>query len=337
MNQYKKTKIYKFYVAGMHCDACTLLIETKLSNQPGVIDVKANLKDRSLEVSGDFGAKSDLEVAAFLTLPIKENGYNLLPSKDKKNWSDFKLALPIAIVLLILFFAIQNFGFLTILGNREMSIVTSFLFGIIASLSTSIMVVGGLLLSVSANFAKKGGRFKPQLLFHLGRIVSFFVLGGVIGSIGDSFLGIFSDFILNLVIGIVMLILGLNLLDVFDFGSRLKLSLPKTFFSYIEKMKSSNYHLTLPLLGVATFFMPCGFTRSMQLYTLSTGSFLSGALTMFSFALGTLPVLFFLSLSSFTFAKKSWSGVFFKTVGLLVIALALLNIFSSFYIQNFTY
>ncbi|MBP6911491.1 sulfite exporter TauE/SafE family protein [Patescibacteria group bacterium] len=50
-------------------------------------------------------------------------------------------------------------------------------------------------------------------------------------------------------------------------------------------------------MGIGTFFLPCGFTQSMQVYTLSTGSFLAGGLTMLSFALGTLPMLLLLSVT----------------------------------------
>ena len=45
------------------------------------------------------------------------------------------------------------------------------------------------------------------------------------------------------------------------------------------------------ILGGITYFIPCGFTQSMQLLALSSGSFNSGALIMTVFALGTLPAL----------------------------------------------
>jgi len=63
----------------------------------------------------------------------------------------------------------------------------------------------------------------------------------------------------------------------------------------------------------------------MQLYALSTGNFAQGSLTMFFFALGTLPMLALLSFGSLNIAHKPWKGIFFKTAGIIVIALALLN------------
>jgi sulfite exporter TauE/SafE len=67
----------------------------------------------------------------------------------------------------------------------------------------------------------------------------------------------------------------------------------------------------------------------MQIYTLSTGNFLHGGLTMFSFALGTLPVLALVSFSSFSIHNSSQASIFFKTAGLIVIMFALFNLLSS--------
>ena len=101
-----------------------------------------------------------------------------------------------------------------------------------------------------------------------------------------------------MVIGIVMLILGINLLDVFPWAKRLQPSMPKFIGKRAHGVAKYNHTLTPLLVGVLTFFLPCGFTQSMQLYTLTTGSFLKGGLTMLSFAIGTLRVLSLISSSS---------------------------------------
>ena len=67
----------------------------------------------------------------------------------------------------------------------------------------------------------------------------------------------------------------------------------------------------------------------MQIYSLTTGSFLSGALTMFVFALGTLPVLALISFSSFRIEQSTKKELFFKTAGLVVILFALFNLINS--------
>jgi hypothetical protein len=91
-----------------------------------------------------------------------------------------------------------------------------------------------------------------------------------------------------------------------------------------------NHTLTPLLVGIATFFLPCGFTQSMQIYTLSTGGFFAGALTMLVFALGTLPVLALMSFSSLSIKDGPKASLFFKTAGIIVIMFASFNILSAF-------
>ncbi len=199
-------------------------------------------------------------------------------------------------------------------------------------------VVGGLVLSMSANFAKEGNpstsfgasKVRPQILFHLGRLVSFFILGGLIGALGSAFqLGATGTFILSLLVALVLLILGINLLDVFPWAKKLQPTMPKFIGKRVIGLKNVNHTVTPLLVGVATFFLPCGFTQSMQIYSLTTGSFLTGALIMFSFALGTLPVLSLLSFTSLGISGKAQSGVFFKAAGLIVIFFGLFNLINS--------
>src|SRR3989344_1494156 len=325
-------KTYTFHVHGMHCNACVLLIESELSNYPGVISVKAKLNSRSVEITGNFGHKTEGEIAKLLSVPIEDNGYTLSLEKqiDSKNWSDFKIAIPIALALAALFVLLQKLGIVNLVSGENVGFGTAFLIGIVASLSTCMAVVGGLLLSMSATFVKVGDKIKPQLLFHLGRLISFFVLGGVIGTLGAVFtLNISATFVLNLIIGMVMLILGINLLDTFHLAKKFQLGVPKFISKHTLHISKWNHSITPLLVGVVTFFMPCGFTQSTQIYTLSTGSFLAGGLTMFSFALGTLPVLALISFSSFSIKNSSKSGIFFKSAGLIVIMFALFNLINA--------
>lgn len=325
-------KIYNFYVKGMHCNACVLIIESELNNYPGVIHAKVFLGKNSIEIMGDFGEKTKEEIAKILTVPIEDNGYSLSVEKKSEGviWSDFKFAVPIALGFTALFVFLQKIGLVNLVGGGSVTYGTAFVIGIIASLSTCMAVVGGLLLSMSATFAKEGDRIKPQLMFHSGRIASFFILGGVIGVIGSAFtLNVSATFVMSFVIGLVMMILGVNLLDVFPWVKKLQPSMPKFIAKHAHGVSKLNHTLTPVLVGIATFFLPCGFTQSMQLYTLSTGSFLKGGLTMLVFALGTLPVLALISFSSLSVQNSPRAGIFFKTAGLIVIIFALLNIANS--------
>ena len=157
------------------------------------------------------------------------------------------------------------------------------------------------------------------MIFHAGRLVSFAILGGTLGAIGNA-IGVNFTFtaILGIIASLVMILLGLNLIGVF---SKNKVVLPSGIFDFFRKIE----HKTLnPLsIGFGTFFLPCGFTQSMQVVALGSGSFLSGFLIMLAFALGTLPMLALLSFGSASFAHSTYAPLFFKSAGVVVIGLGL--------------
>ena len=331
-------KTFTFHVNGMHCNACILLTESELQEHPSVSSAKSSLHTRSVEICGDFGDMSIETIAEELTSVLAKHGYSLSVEKKARRvrWEDFVIAVPVAFLFAVLFIVLQKVGLVNLINTSSVSYGTAFIIGVIASLSTCMAVVGGLVLSMSATFAREGDAVRPQLLFHGGRIVSFFVLGGIIGAIGSAFaLNTTMTFVLSLVIGTVMLIMGINLLDLFPWAKRLQIGMPRFLSKHALGVSKFNHRLTPLLVGMATFFLPCGFTQSMQIYTLSTGSFFTGALTMLSFALGTLPVLALISFSSFSIQNSPKAGIFFKSAGLIVIMFALFNLINSLVVIEF--
>lgn len=324
---------YTFYVKGMHCKACVIMIDSELAELPEVGKVNANLQARRVDIEGDFGGKTPEQIAEQLSIVLEKRGYSLSVERqsEEKKWFEFMYAIPIAAGFAVLFVLLQKIGIVNLVDASQMTYSTAFLIGLVASVSTCMAVVGGLILSMSASFVKGGDKIRPQALFHIGRVVSFFVLGGVIGTIGSAFaLNAAGIFILSLLIGLVMLVLGLNLLEVFHLTKKIQPAMPKFISKHVLEISKFNHTFTPVLVGIATFFLPCGFTQSMQIYTLSTGSFLKGGLTMLAFALGTFPVLALISFSSFSVQNSSKAGIFFKTAGLIVISFALFNLVNSF-------
>lgn len=318
---------YTFHVGGMHCRACTLLIEQRFAEQAHIENAHVSLGTHQVTVRGEFVGTPE-KIAEDLTKLVHNHGYVI--SVEKKTHvsrrGDFVYAIPIAVVVILGFFLLQKAGLANLISGSSVSYGTAFIIGLIASVSTCLAIVGGLVLSLSASSAKEGGTWRTQTLFHGGRLGGFFVLGGLVGLLGNSLhLGLTANVVLSGVVALVMFILGVNLLDVFHFTKRLQLTLPARFSRNIVNGKKHDHYLAPLLIGIGTFFLPCGFTQSMQLYALSTGSFMQGALTMTVFALGTLPVLALLSFGSLNIAHKPWKGIFFKTAGITVIALAVFN------------
>lgn len=316
-------KKYKFHVSGTHCASCKILIEDILGEQDFVKNSHVDLKKEIVEIETESNQSAE-EMADILTSKIKGNGYTLSVEKliqEKEGDDIIWKALPIGLVFLVLFFLLQKSGILNLGIGGKTTPQASFLIGLIASVSSCLAIVGGLILSLSAKISQDdtNGTKKPLILFHLGRLLSFALLGGVLGLIGEA-VGI--NFVFSAILGIfassVMILLGLNLVGVFKKST---VTLPSNLFSFFRKVEHATW---APLLvGIGTFFLPCGFTQSMQVSALSSGTFTSGFLIMFAFALGTLPMLALLSFGSASFAHSKHAPLFFKSAGVVVVGLGI--------------
>ncbi|MFA6256767.1 MAG: sulfite exporter TauE/SafE family protein [Candidatus Paceibacterota bacterium] len=315
-------KKYTLHVSGTHCASCKILIEDVLGEQDFIGKVDVNLKKQTVDVETE-SEKSIEDIAELLTSKIKPNGYTLSVEKitvektpDDVIWK----AIPIGLIFLGLFFILQKSGILNFGLGGTTTPTASFIIGLIASVSSCLAVVGGLVLSLSAKISEDDVSDKKTfLLFHFGRIASFALLGGLLGLLGNA-IGINFTFtaILGLLASLIMLFLGLNLMGVL---SKNKITLPSGIFNFFRKVEHKT--LTPLIIGFATFFLPCGFTQSMQFVALSSGSFMGGMLVMFAFALGTLPVLALLSFGSASFAHSKHAPLFFKSAGVVVVGLGL--------------
>lgn len=325
-------------IKGMHCKSCELLIEDELKGIKGVkkVDISHRTGAATIHFEGKHLNHGDVVhavSAAGYTL-----GTNEKPPFFSKNAQDYnELGMGIVVLALVYFIAreLGLFDLNLATSNNFSSLPVVLLVGLTAGVSTCMALVGGLVLGVASRFSQNHPeatlqqKFAPHLFFNLGRIVSFFILGGIIGLIG-SFFQLSASFmgLLIVFVGVSMLYLGLQLTNIFPRLTGTNITLPKWISKAfgISTHKEGEYsHTEATSLGALTFFVPCGFTQAIQLYAMTTGSFITGALTMAVFAIGTTPGL--LSLGGLTsFIKGKSTGLFFKIVGLVVIAMAIFNI-----------
>ena len=325
-----KSEPLKYFVKGMHCNACELFIESELIKHSNVKNAKASLKTNSVSIWSE-----DQILLDDLNLLIKDYGYELvekLETRSKYNYKDLLLGFLFSSVVFGGFLLLQKLNIFDFLNPSSISYPFIFFIGIVASLSTCMAVVGSMVLSISSEYSKNSprGAYKMLLIFHIARLIAFFVLGGIMGIIGQAFtLTPFLSFLISALLFIMMIITSLDLLNLSFLIGNIKFKLP---YSINAQSLNNKYirigekNLAPILLGFLTFFLPCGFTQSMQIYSLSTGDFFKGALTMAIFALGTLPVLGFISMASVKISNTAKSGLFFKTAGFLIIYFAIINL-----------
>lgn len=311
-------KTYLYHISGMHCAACKILVTRTLSKVDGVSHVAVDEKNETVSLSSSQANGGAL--LSHLNAALAPAKYVLSEEKSNDTTAQDAIwyALPIGLALLWLFIALQKSGVLNVGLGGKGGVGTAVLIGLLASLSSCLAVVGGLVLSLSAKIAEdEAGNRQPFYWFHFGRLAGFALLGGVLGWLGQA-IGI--NFTLNALLGlfasVVMVLLGLNLTGVLK---NTGLSLPPALFQWFHNMEHQRFAPLL--LGVGTFFLPCGFTQSMQVLALSSGSFVAGGGIMLAFALGTLPMLLLLSFGAASFAQSRHAPLFFKTAGVLVVGL----------------
>lgn len=323
-------------IKGMHCRSCELLICDEIIKVPGVEEVSVDQNSGTAKIK----YVGELKYHA-IKKAIEETGYELGKEERpifSKNLGDYR-ELGIAFFIVIALYSIaKNFGIFDLSKNISgaySSLGVVFLVGLTAGVSTCMALVGGLILGASARFSERHPnasrieKFKPHLIFNLGRVASYFVLGGVIGYAG-SFFSLSSSTLglMTIIVGLVMLLLGGQLLDIFPVLKRFSFTLPSflTGLLGIQDRSDQEYsHKNSFVMGALTFFLPCGFTQAMQLFAIKSGSPIVGAMTMGIFALGTAPGL--LGVGGLTsVVKKESSRLFFKTAGVIVVLLALFNL-----------
>ncbi len=336
-------KIY--HIKGMHCRSCEILLENNISKIDGVDKVNVNHKKGIAELYAHAPVNDDAVARA-----VHEAGYSLGVSGKlhflSRNGEDYFEILLGFSALFILYLVAKITGITDALSSTFSTAPTYpivFVIGLTAGISTCMAVVGGLVAGFSASYAEthqyatRWERFRPNIYFNAGRLVSYALLGGVIGAIGSA-MNISGGGTGYLIAGagFVMLYMGLKLTGISPKLSNTSITLPKGLSRMLGISEASGgySHGGTFVAGALTFFLPCGFTQAMQLYAITTGSFVSGATIMFLFALGTMPGL--LGVGAVTSMLKGRTArVFFRFVGVVVVALGVFNMHNGLALSGF--
>lgn len=333
------SKTYKLKIHGMHCQSCEVLVEREFKAVAGVDGVRVNHATGKAVLY--CSRQPDLTQLDAL---IKPHGYSL------SRWGDPVHAMPAAeaggtrrdylhagavfLILFGLYLLLKQYDFLlpTFSFSDSMGYGLVFLIGLVAAASTCIAVTGGLLLAVAARYNEQrphltgAQKFRPHLYFNLGRILGYTAFGAGVGLLGSMLtISPRATGLLTIAASVVMVMLGLRLLKIFPWLSRLQPKMPKFIAHKIHDLSASQHPAGPAALGALTFFLPCGFTQALQLYVLTQGSWVKGALIMLVFALGTLPALLSLGVIS-SFAKGAFQRHFLKFAGALVVMLGIFNV-----------
>jgi uncharacterized protein len=340
------TKKINIAIDGMHCRSCKTLIESDVEDLKGVKKINVDYQTGKCNLEFDEERTSEKEI--FKT--IENLNYKVVgsrggeKSKEKRNKFDLKKLLMPGVLLLLFFityYLIKSSGSMEILAKlneSNLSYSLIFIIGILASFHC-VGMCGGLVVTYTAGYEAQKEKRKiksnvhaPHFQYNLGRLVSYTIVGGLLGGLG-SFFGVNPTFtgVVTLVAGGLMILMGLSLLTNFTWLKKIKIKTPDSIAKFLYNNRKSDKPKGPLVIGLLTGFMPCGPLQAMQLYALASGSFISGALSMGIYALGTIPLMFgfgsFLSLISKNRIKQiiKLSGLVVIVLGIFMINRGLVN------------
>jgi len=347
----RKPKENILYIKGMHCSSCEILIEKKLLKKDQVVAADVSISNGSAKVYVERGKFVDLDELndifkedgySFSKKPFKNEVIPLFSFRDgaltinKEKISSLVKTFLVFVSFLVVFFIVERMQFGRFVSvDTSSSLIAFLLLGLVAGVSSCAALIGGVLLSLIKHWNElylaeenKEARKTPHVLFHTGRLIAFFVFGGLLGMLGDvvSLDNTVVYASLVLVISLIMFVLGMQMLGVV-WAQKIKFRLPKFITRVAADEKAfSGKHMPF-ITGALTFFLPCGFTLIAQGVALTTGSFFQGAMVMLFFAIGTFPMLLGISITGLTFTKRPHlTAKFTKIAGLIVLFFALYNI-----------
>ena len=271
----------------MTCINCKKAIENGLGNITGVESVSVNYKTGKCEITIDTGLVGWKDIFN----AIEDLGYTI--GNNKK--TDLINIVSIVVIIVSLYYFLEQTGLLNLLNFEKVADSTMgfgmlFVIGLMTSVHC-IAMCGGINVSQCLSENKKFSGLYP-VMYNLGRVVSYTVIGFVLGFAGMFFgtgenLGV-SSIIQGLIksfAGIYMVIMGVNMLGFVPQIKRLTFHLP----NFIGKFRVKNSQPFV--VGLLNGFMPCGPLQSIQLVALATGNPFTGGLSMFAFSLGTVPLM----------------------------------------------
>jgi len=327
-------------IEGMTCTSCETRIENILKKIEGIQDVKAIYSSSNVYVTYDLNLINlDKIIEAIEKLDYrvknkpedKQNSNNISKAPNtKQDSTGIGQVIGIAVIILALYMILKNtvgFNFIPQV-NQSMGYSILFFVGLLTSLHC-VAMCGGINLSVCTKYTastndSKFGKLKPSVLYNMGRVISYTVVGGIVGTIGSvvSFSGTAKG-IVAIASGVFMVIMGLNMLNIFPGLRKVNPRMPKIFARKVHS--NSGQHGPL-YVGLLNGLMPCGPLQAMQIYALGTGSMWAGALSMFLFSLGTVPLMFgFGAVSSFLSGKFTHKMMKASAVLVMVLGVIMLS------------
>jgi sulfite exporter TauE/SafE len=161
----------------------------------------------------------------------------------------------------------------------------------------------------------------PLVLFQLGRLTTYVLLGAILGATGYVLAAVIRDWqgVIAIFLGLLMALLGLSLLGLLPVQHWLtSVALTRTVSGWMKRLVNSTHPAAPFGLGLTNGLLPCGPIYAMSLLAATSGNPLKGAGLMLIFGLGTLPAMLGMGLSVSHLSLRVRSGLY-RVAAILVV------------------
>lgn len=313
-------------IGGMTCISCQNRIQKALRKTKGVLTASVSYSEGTADIEYDE-TQTDIKK---LTKVIEKLDYRVLSSDDKKA-PDIVNTLGVLVIIAALYYLLQSFGILnklvpSKLADTGMGYGMLFVIGLITSVHC-IAMCGGIGLSQSLPTNKQAKTFIPALQYNIGRVCSYTMIGlilglagGIIGGGSEVGVPIMLQAILKIVAGLIMVVMGINMLGIFPWLRKFSLHTPVAVVKFIgDKRLAAKGPF---IIGFLNGIMPCGPLQAMWIVAFASASPVSGALSMLMFSLGTVPLMLGLG-SAVSLLGRRFTSQVMKVGAILVVVMGL--------------
>jgi sulfite exporter TauE/SafE len=294
------------YVQWMDCISCETILKDALDAVPDIKVISLTHKTWKLTIE----YSSDKEFIKLKDI-LKEYDYSLVEDKEssirqsKKSAKRLKQFVIWSAVLALLR------GFTQVDLTQyiwdywpTMWLGVAFLVWLVACWSSCLAVTWWIVVSYIEALEDKNRIHlaKTQWLFHLWRIWAFVLWGALLWHLGQTIqISASANATMMMIVWLVLAYVWLQIFWIVPSITKRWFHLPWWVEKIIKKFNDPQYAL---LVWALTFFLPCWFTQSMQLFAMQTWSAYQWALMLWAYWLGTVPLLLWLWLSAWYFKAK---------------------------------
>jgi len=220
---------------------------------------------------------------------------------------------------------------------ETVNILTIISIAFLGSFGHCIGMCGGIVVAYSTikidPKSSKVSQSVAHLLYSLGRVLTYSVLGAIFGSLGGVVL--FSNNAnggLLIFAGIVMILAGLSLMGKIKFLTLIEHSFSSSsiYKNAFKSVLNSKSNLSFFLLGMLNGLLPCGFVYFFAITAASTADPLYGAFVMFIFGVSTIPAMFGVGFLSSMASATSFRNMMMSLSSIAVILYGAYTIYSGY-------